>query len=74
MAVQEWLTRSGHSFWHKGLEPNITVPLPTNVGILLPENEQGLSPAQLRASGDTQLSRALTWLTESKPGLNPANN
>jgi carboxyl-terminal processing protease len=64
LAIQEWLTPSGHSFWHKGISPNITVPLPPNTDILLPEDEHSLTAAQLRASADAQLLRALAWLNE----------
>jgi carboxyl-terminal processing protease len=62
LAIQEWLTPSGHSFWHKGITPNVVVPMPTNADILLPEAEQGMTAAQLKASGDAQLLRALAVL------------
>lgn len=62
LAVQEWLTPSGHSFWHKGVAPKVVVALPPNSDLLLPETEEGLTSAQLQASGDTQLLRALALL------------
>jgi len=65
LAVQEWLTPSGHSFWHKGIAPNIVVALAPDVDPLLPETERDLTAAQLRSSGDAQLLRALALL--SKP-------
>jgi carboxyl-terminal processing protease len=64
LAIQEWLTPNGHSFWHKGISPNITVPLPPNTDILLPEAERGMTAAQLHASPDTQLLHALAWLNK----------
>jgi len=64
LAVQEWLTPSGHSFWHKGIAPDVAVPMPLNSEILLPEAEQGMNAAQLQTSGDTQLLRALALLRE----------
>ena len=64
LAIEEWLTPHGHSFWHKGIAPNIIVPLPPNTEMLLPEAERGLTSAQLHASGDAQLLRGLTLLSE----------
>ena len=64
LAVEEWLTPSGHSFWHKGIAPNVVVPLPPKADILLPETEQGMTAAQLQASSDTQLLRALALLSK----------
>jgi carboxyl-terminal processing protease len=62
LAVQEWLTPSGQSFWHKGIASNVPVSLAPEADILVPESEQGLTPAQLRSSGDAQLLRALELL------------
>jgi carboxyl-terminal processing protease len=63
LAVQEWLTPDGHTIWHIGLTPSDVVPLPTGVTPLFPEEEQGLTSAQLQASGDEQLITALNLLT-----------
>lgn len=62
LAVEEWLTPAGHVIWHKGITPNVVVPLPAGVSPLLPEMTQGMSAEQLRHSGDTQLLRALELL------------
>jgi carboxyl-terminal processing protease len=63
LAVQEWLTPSGHSFWHKGVSPNVSVPLPPNADMLVPEAESDMTADQLESSGDVQLLRALKLLT-----------
>jgi carboxyl-terminal processing protease len=64
LAVQEWLTPSGHSFWHKGIAPDAAVALPAEAEMLVPHREQGLTSDQLQSSGDTQLLRGLAILTK----------
>jgi carboxyl-terminal processing protease len=59
LAIQEWLTPSGKTIWHKGLAPDEVVPLAAGVAPLSPESEQGLTTAQLQSSGDQQLLTAL---------------
>jgi carboxyl-terminal processing protease len=66
LAVEEWLTPAGHSFWHKGLTPQYNVPLPPEVNPLLPVNEKNLTPGQLQASDDRQLLRALDLLQQKQ--------
>jgi carboxyl-terminal processing protease len=63
LAVEEWLTPSGQAIWHKGIVPNIVVPLSREVAPLLPNAERNLTPDELRASRDEQLLRALEVLT-----------
>jgi len=60
LAIQEWLTPSGNTIWHKGLTPDKMVSLATNVTPLYPEAERGLSQAQIQSSGDQQLLDALS--------------
>jgi len=62
LAVEEWLTPAGHSFWHKGITPQISVPLGTDVNPLLPVVARNLTPAELQASPDLQLLRAVDLL------------
>jgi len=62
LAVQEWLTPDGHVFWHKGITPNIVIPLPPEIEPLFPEEEREMSPRQLKASKDGQLMRAVDLL------------
>ncbi|WP_161489993.1 S41 family peptidase [Acidihalobacter prosperus] len=59
LAVEEWLTPNGHSFWHKGLEPTEKVALPANATMLRPDAMAGLTAKALRASHDTQLLAGL---------------
>jgi carboxyl-terminal processing protease len=65
IGVAEWLTPKGHQIWHKGIQPNVVVALPATASPLSPSDASQLTPAQLNASGDTQLLRAIALL--SKP-------
>ena len=62
LAVREWLTPDGHSFWHKGITPNVVIPLSPKVAPLFPEEERNMSPQQIKASKDTQLLDGLGLL------------
>jgi carboxyl-terminal processing protease len=62
LATKEWLTPDGHLIWHKGITPDVAVPLPPDASILIPEAERGMTPSGLRASSDVQLLRALDLL------------
>ena len=70
LAIQEWLTPDGHSFWHKGIPPQIKVALPPDVSPLIPAAERGLTAIQLQSSDDKQLLRALAWLEEQSENKN----
>jgi len=63
LAVEEWLTPNGRSFWHKGITPEVTVTLPSEVNPLLPSAERGMSAEQLQRSEDGQLLAALRLLS-----------
>jgi carboxyl-terminal processing protease len=65
LAVEEWLTPSGQGFWHKGITPDIIVNLPAGVPPEFPNEEQNLTPAQLRTSKDAQLLHAIQVLSTS---------
>ena len=65
LATEEWLTPKGRVIWHHGLEPNVTVALPSDAEPLLPLTEQGLTADQLQDSSDAQLLRALDLLSGS---------
>lgn len=58
----EWLTPDGRVIWRNGLEPDVTVELPDGARPILPEDLEGSSEADLRASGDAQLLAALARL------------
>jgi carboxyl-terminal processing protease len=62
LAVQEWLTPSGKSYWHKGITPEKVVPLPAGETPLVPAAERTMTPAELQSSNDTQLLTALKWV------------
>jgi carboxyl-terminal processing protease len=62
LAIAEWITPAGHVIWHKGIIPDVEVSLPADVVPLYPEKEKGMTPAQLQASQDVQLLRALESL------------
>ena len=65
LAVEEWLTPSGQVIWHKGIVPDLVVGLPADSSPLLPEQERDMTAAELRASSDAQLLRALGVLGAS---------
>ncbi len=65
LAVEEWLTPAGQAIWHKGISPDIEVDLPAEAMPLLPAAEQDMTVAQLMASKDEQLLRALELLRPS---------
>ena len=66
LAVEEWLTPNGRSFWHKGITPEIVVTLPPDVNLLLPSAERGMTAQQLQRSDDGQLLAALRALNRQK--------
>jgi len=63
LAIQEWLTPGGHTIWHKGITPKIEVHLSPDVAPLTPQAERIMTEAELKASRDEQLLRALEVLT-----------
>jgi carboxyl-terminal processing protease len=62
IGTERWLTRDGRPIWHEGLDPNVTVALGSTVLPLTPNDVEGMTAAQLAASGDTQLLTALDLL------------
>jgi carboxyl-terminal processing protease len=76
LAVGEWLTPKGRSFWHKGITPQFMVPLPPEVTPLVPSAEEGMTPEQLQASDDRQLQTAVRLLShpEQWTRVNPARD
>jgi carboxyl-terminal processing protease len=62
LAIEEWLTPSGHVIWHRGIHPNIVVALAAGVSPVFPESERDMSAKQLEDSGDAQLLRAMALL------------
>ncbi len=68
LAIAEWITPAGHVIWHKGIEPDVEVSLPPLATPLYPDKEKGMNPAQLQASQDTQLLKALDLLQHPEGG------
>lgn len=66
LAVEEWLTPRKRSFWHRGVEPDIFMPLRHEKSMLQPTTERDLTQENLRSSGDTQLLRAIDWLSDKQ--------
>jgi carboxyl-terminal processing protease len=68
LGTDEWLTPNGQTFWKVGIAPDVAVSLPTGVAAVTPLDEAAMSAAQLRASGDAPLLRAIDVL---QPGFAP---
>lgn len=62
IGVERWLTRSGRPIWHEGLVPDATVTLPTTATLVVPDALRDMTAAQLAASDDAQLKKALDLL------------
>lgn len=62
LATAEWLTPGGRVIWHQGIAPDEVVSLPAALAPLLPEEERQMTSAQVQASRDEQLLRALELL------------
>ncbi len=68
LATEEWLTPLGRTIWHKGISPDITVSLDTNVTPFVPEAGSGMTAAQLQSSQDAQLLKAISELSKGASG------
>jgi len=64
LATQEWLTPKGRTIWHLGIQPDEPVNLSTNVIPLTPKSEAVMTAAQLQASSDLQLLKAIEMLLQ----------
>ena len=64
LATQEWLTPKGRTIWHLGIQPDETVNLSTDVIPLTPKSEGVMTTAQLKASSDKQLLKAIEMLLQ----------
>jgi carboxyl-terminal processing protease len=62
LAVQQWLTPNGQTIWHKGIAPDVPMPLPAGTPILTPEESGKLSAAELDKNSDKQLVKAVELL------------
>lgn len=59
LAVEEWLTPKGQSFWHKGVNPDFLVSLPAEVSPVFPVAERTMTPKELETCEDQQLLESL---------------
>ena len=64
LATEEWLTPAGRVIWHKGISPDLSVTLATNITPLEPQVEKAMSAEQLRTSQDSQLLKAIDILSQ----------
>lgn len=65
LGVEQWLTPKGRHIFPAGIQPDIEVPLETDVLPLEPVDLGPMSVAQLLASRDAQLLRALDELGQT---------
>jgi len=71
LAIEEWLTPNGRVIWHQGIAPDVVVSLTPPATPLLPDAERTITPAQLQASDDTQLLRAVHLVTQAANAPTP---
>jgi carboxyl-terminal processing protease len=62
LATEEWLTPGGRLIWHRGISPNVILPLPPGITPLFPAAEKGMTAKELGASRDEQLLEAIRLL------------
>jgi carboxyl-terminal processing protease len=67
LATEEWLTPAGELIWHRGISPNVTVPLPPGITPLFPAAQKGMTAKELEASRDEQLLEAINLLRHPEP-------
>lgn len=63
LATLEWLTPDGRVIWHQGIQPDEKVSLPAGVTPVTPTILKTMNEKAYQESGDTQLKRAVEYLT-----------
>jgi carboxyl-terminal processing protease len=71
LAIEEWLTPNGRVIWHQGIAPDVLVSLMPPATPLLPDTERTLTTAQVQASDDAQLRRAVDLVTQAAKAPTP---
>jgi len=64
LATEEWLTPSARIIWHNGIVPDESVTMSADINPLVPLAENGMTAAQLQASQDSQLIKAIEVLSQ----------
>ena len=62
LATRQWLTPNGRELWHKGIEPDVVIALPTGVETLTPTRAAELLDSELPVTQDIQVLKALELL------------
>lgn len=55
----EWLTPQGRRIWHEGVAPDVPVELGEGILPVVPDDVRAMTPADVQAIKDAQLSKAL---------------
>jgi carboxyl-terminal processing protease len=63
IGVERWLTRNGRPIWHEGLAPDVTVALPTDTQLLLPDDLRDMTKADFAKATDAQVEKAVELLS-----------
>ena len=71
IGTERWVTPKGRAIWREGLTPDRTVPLPTSVAYLTPDDFGTLGAGGISGSTDAQLKAALTTLASAKAAPAP---
>jgi carboxyl-terminal processing protease len=64
LATSQWLTPDGRVIWHQGLVPDHIVDLPDEATLVTPELMRDMTQADLEASMDEQLFKAIELVLE----------
>ena len=62
IGVERWLTRAGRPIWHEGLDHDVKVTVAATATLVFPDGLRDMTAAQLAASDDAQLLKALALL------------
>lgn len=67
LATEEWLTPSGKTIWHEGIEPGIEVTLSPDAMMLFPRELSQMSAEEVQKSQDIQFLKGLSLLEQPVP-------